>query len=299
MNKIATNVTKMKLQPKSKKLLNMLEETEIKVRGLRILPDSSLRVYWDMFALAAITFDAISCPIHFALNFRSSTLGTAHDWTFFIHYCVDAAFIIDVYLRMTAYAYVSVDGGRNEVVVDGAIIRRKYLNSSWFAIDRIAIVPYDLLSLIFGHHTLLRIPKLIRVIQLSSIVSRLRRNLDDCLNISVNEASASGAIMCISTILIIVWSSAGWNAIRLNESGYKSVYWALTTLTTVGYGDITPSNLHETLYAIIVGAVGATFTAAIIANVTSFFHDVDISEDNIDHKVNCIKVRYVSDKIGY
>eukprot|EP00553_Chaetoceros_curvisetus_P009292 CAMPEP_0204617948 /NCGR_PEP_ID=MMETSP0717-20131115/4767_1 /ASSEMBLY_ACC=CAM_ASM_000666 /TAXON_ID=230516 /ORGANISM="Chaetoceros curvisetus" /LENGTH=89 /DNA_ID=CAMNT_0051631593 /DNA_START=111 /DNA_END=377 /DNA_ORIENTATION=+ len=53
MNKIATNISNMKKQPKSKKLMNMLEETEVKVRGIRIAPTSNLHVYWDIFGVLA------------------------------------------------------------------------------------------------------------------------------------------------------------------------------------------------------------------------------------------------------
>ena len=59
----------------------------------------------------------------------------------------------------------------------------------------------------------------------------------------------------------------------------------------MGYGDFTPNTSMETLYAVIVGVIGATFAAGIIANVSSFFHDVDVSEDNIEHKVHCAVVR--------
>jgi hypothetical protein len=290
MEKIAAHVAAMKSQSKSEKLLNMIGKTEVKVNGLRIRTNSPIHVYFDLFAIAAIMYEAISCPIRFAMNFRSSSLDTAYNWDFWIHYCFDAVFLCDMYLRLNAYAYISFDTGKNETVVDRGLIRKHYLNSEWFRIDGIASVPYDFLALIIGHHTLLRVPKMIRVIQLPSLVSRLRQKLDECFAITIPESSASAVMMFLSSILIIVWSSAGWNALRFNESAFKSVYWALTTLTTVGYGDFTPTNFRETLYAVIVGAVGATFTAGIIAKVTSFFHDVDISEDNIDHKVNSVMV---------
>ncbi len=293
MNKIATNISNMKKQPKSKKLMNMLEETEVKVRGIRILPSSNLHVYWDIFGVLAVMYYAIACPIHFATFYRSGALSSGHHWTFFIQYALDLAFVVDLYLRMNAYAYTTFDGGKNTVVVDRELIRQHYLGSSWFNIDCVAIVPLDLLALAFGHHTLFRIPKLIRICQLSPFISRLRHNLDICMGVSVSESHVSGVNMFLSSILIIVWSSAGWNALRLNENVVISVYWALTTLTTVGYGDVVPSNFNETLYAIIVGMTGATFTAGIIAKVTSFFHDVDISEENIDHKANCVKVCFI------
>ena len=54
-------------------------------------------------------------------------------------------------------------------------------------------------------------------------------------------------------------------------------------------GDLTPINFRETCYALLVGAAGATFSAAIIANVTSFFHDSEISEDNTEHKLTVVK----------
>lgn len=38
-----------------------------------------------------------------------------------------------------------------------------------------------------------------------------------------------------------------------------SIYWAITTLVTVGYGDITPQNRYEVVVVIIVELVGISF----------------------------------------
>jgi hypothetical protein len=44
------------------------------------------------------------------------------------------------------------------------------------------------------------------------------------------------------------------------------------------------------MYAVVVGAIGATFTAAIIANITRFFHQVDVDEESGNHKFTILKV---------
>ena len=289
MSKLASKAATLQTKVKSKKLLDLMEEGDIKVKGFRILPNSNIHVYWDIFAILGIMYYAITFPILSSSSLRTSSLQDGYSLAFIPYYVIDVMFMLDSYLRTTVYAYTSYESGRNEIVLDSDLIRQHYRASTWFRVDWIANLPFDFLAVFVGYHVLFRIPKLMRVSQLPKLVARLRHNLDDCFQYTLNETHSSGIIMFLSSILIIVWCSSGWYSMRFEESALKAVYWTLTTLTTVGYGDITPSNLRDTCYAIVVGAAGATFTAGIIANVTSFFHDTDITEENIEHKLNCTK----------
>ena len=289
MEKLASKAASVQIKVKSKKILDLMDEGTVKVKGFRIFPNSKIHVYWDIFAILGIMYYTITFPVLLSSSLRTHSLQDGYSLAFIPYYVIDVMFMIDSHLRMTAYAYTSFESGRNEIVLDGDLIRQRYYASAWFRVDWAANLPLDFLAIFTGYHILFRISKLIRVSQLPKLVARLRHNLDECFQYTMNETQSSGIIMFSLSILIIVWCSSGWYSIRYADSALEAVYWTLATLTTVGYGDITPSNLRETCYAIVVGAVGATFTAGIIANVTSFFHDIDITDENIEHKFNCTK----------
>jgi len=52
-----------------------------------------------------------------------------------------------------------------------------------------------------------------------------------------------------------------------------TLYWAIVTLTTVGYGDITPTNMMETSYMIIAIVLGSTSFAYFMNSVAFILDD--------------------------
>lgn len=55
-----------------------------------------------------------------------------------------------------------------------------------------------------------------------------------------------------------------------------SVYWALQTLTTVGYGDIKAKSVYEKITALIWMIIGVGFYSFTIGNLASIFNSIDI-----------------------
>lgn len=59
---------------------------------------------------------------------------------------------------------------------------------------------------------------------------------------------------------------------------FASIYWATVTCTTVGYGDIIPSNNYELMYAVLIMVIGVSIFSFFLSDLSSKFGEL-LQED--------------------
>ena len=134
----------------------------------------------------------------------------------------------------------------------------KYATSFFGIIDLLAIIPTYLSFFISGSQTLLviralRLLRIFRIFKLGHflkegdlIMSALRRSR---AKITVFLTAVILLVIIIGSVMYLIEGGAG--------SGFssipRSIYWAIVTLTTVGYGDITPAtDIGQFLSAVVM-----------------------------------------------
>ena len=90
-----------------------------------------------------------------------------------------------------------------------------------------------------------------------------------------SPVSVRGAANVIVTATATVVVTSGVLMRVLDHSEYPNVWrglwWAMQTVTTVGYGDVTPANVSGRIVAAAVMLWGIAFLAIITAAITSVF----------------------------
>jgi voltage-gated potassium channel len=102
--------------------------------------------------------------------------------------------------------------------------------------------------------------------------TKLERRLDRTLD---RATTPRGAAIVIASVSSLITVAAGALVSVVDHENYPSVgeglWWAVQTVTTVGYGDSVPMNLAGRIVAVLVMLLGISFLTVITAAITSSF----------------------------
>lgn len=142
---------------------------------------------------------------------------------------------------------------------------RKYIFSFYGIIDLLAILPSYIGIFIAGSGSLmvvrsLRLLRMFRIFKLDRFV-----NSGSLLYRSIKESRYKITVFLFTVLMIMVIVGTLMYMIEGAQSGFtsipKSIYWAIVTMTTVGYGDISPQTGFGQFVASIVMILGYAIIA--------------------------------------
>jgi len=167
--------------------------------------------------------------------------------------------------------------------VGGRGVLRAYLKR-WFVVDALAALPLSFTPWVVVGPGVLGLLKLARV-------GQAMRGWQ--LN-ALRYSSPLPLLFAVFWLVVAVhWICSGWMMLRgfnvelgVVANYIDSLYWTVTTLTAVGYGDITPADSVQKLYAVGTMVVGLAFLGYMIGFMASMLSRRDPSralfQENIE-----------------
>ncbi|MEM7022763.1 MAG: ion transporter [Pseudomonadota bacterium] len=184
---------------------------------------------------------------------------------------VDAAYQLafDIFEAISIIVFTVEYGLRVWSSVENPKLRRgklsprlNYVLSPISLVDLVAIVPFYLSFLIPLDLRFMRVFRLFLVLKLS----RYQASMTLLWAVLRHEARPIAAALFVLTILLIVVSSFAYlteGPVQPEDFGSipDAMYWAIVTMTTVGYGDVVPITPLGKLLGAIIGVIGVGMVA--------------------------------------
>lgn len=149
----------------------------------------------------------------------------------------------------------------------------KYGTSFYGVIDLLALLPTYLDVILTGGHSLivLRLFRMLRVFRILKLSQYSRAG--KLLVAAIWDSRQKISVFIIFIFLLAIVIGTIMYLVEGNEHGFnsipRSIYWAIVTLTTVGYGDLSPSTGIGQFFASIIMILGYAIIAIPTGIVTA------------------------------
>jgi len=215
-------------------------------------------VIWVIVSVMAVILESVQ-GIHYLLNLEFIVLDAIAVSIFTLEYC----------LRM----YCCVEEPGYQRAVSG---RLKMAKSTSSIIDLLAIAPFFLE--VFLHHLIdLRFMRVFRLLRLLKL-SRYTGATQSLSKVIAREWPVMAASTFIMLLLVVMTASLGFlfeHEAQPDkfENIPQAIYWAVITLASVGYGDISPITPAGRAMTIVLSLIGIGIFAIPAAILSSAFTD--------------------------
>uniref|UniRef100_A0A672RZ80 Voltage-gated inwardly rectifying potassium channel KCNH2 n=1 Tax=Sinocyclocheilus grahami TaxID=75366 RepID=A0A672RZ80_SINGR len=260
-----------------------------------ILHYSPFKAVWDWVILLLVIYTAIFTPYSAAFLLSDEEEAAMQRCGYscsplnVVDLMVDIMFVVDIVINFRT-TYVN---SNDEVVSQPGRIAIHYFKG-WFLIDMVAAIPFDLL-IYRSTTTLIGLLKTARLLRLVRVARKLDR---------YSEYGAAVLFLLMCTFALIAhWLACIWYAIgNVERSGpsrigwldslgeqlgkpynitnpssgpsikdkyVTALYFTFSSLTSVGFGNVSPNTNSEKIFTICVMLIGALMYASIFGNVSA------------------------------
>jgi voltage-gated potassium channel len=173
----------------------------------------------------------------------------------------------------------------------------KYIFSFYGIIDFLSTIPMYVSLIFVGSQGLvalraLRLLRIFRILKLTRYIGASNK-----LMIALKSSSAKIAVFLFFVIIVCIILGTVMYMVEGAENGFtnipKSIYWAIVTLTTVGFGDIAPQTPLGQLIASAIMILGYSIIAIPTGIVSSEMTKTDVKIDtNTQACPTCLKDKH-------
>jgi len=251
-------------------------------------PNSDFIRQWDIISICMLLF------VMFVTPFEVAYLTTEYNVLFGLNRIIDVFFITDMVLQ---FFLMYRDEEKGVLVKSQRAIIQAYMKG-WFWIDLIAVLPFDMVGVFassddMSNLKVLRIARLLRLFKLLRILKAGRMFERWETSMAINYSVLTLCKFVALTVVVAHWLACLWHMtvnieakevnwvtnygdpadpdgqLSVAEVYIVALYWAVMTMSTIGYGDVTPVTTAERLTATFGMFVGSSIFAYIVGAVTS------------------------------
>uniref|UniRef100_H3CHK6 Potassium voltage-gated channel, subfamily H (eag-related), member 1b n=1 Tax=Tetraodon nigroviridis TaxID=99883 RepID=H3CHK6_TETNG len=274
---------------------------------------------WDWVILILTFYTAIMVPYNVSFKIKQNNVT----WLV-VDSIVDVIFLVDIVLNF----HTTFVGPAGEVISDPKLIRTNYVRT-WFIIDLLSCLPYDVINAFEnvdeGISSLFSSLKVVRLLRLGRVARKLDHYLEygaavlvllvcvfglaahwlACIWYSIGDYEVidedTESVRTDSWLFLLAESvgtpyqfnasgSGRWEGGPSKDSLYvTALYFTMTSLTSIGFGNIAPNTDGEKIFAVAMMMIGSLLYATIFGNVTTIFQQMYANTNRYHEMLNSVR----------